>query len=202
MRLDFRRRRGSTVQVINIQPSAERMENANVFYVNIGVAFDELWQHFGIAVPEKPMEYDCHFRTRLEGLLPDCPQWWVISGDSSTTQFFKQVSRLGGREIASNDEEVDKVTQLLAILIQKAVSELNKIDSPQTFLAHPWRNEPHGGNTMLNPLLSYVIGDLGPAWSELANLSKRFSDRPRMSVAELVSQLRLEKLRGKLLDND
>lgn len=196
--LDFRRRYGSTIQVINIQPSVESMGNASVFYVNIGIAFDELWQHFGMAIPTQPMEYDCHFRTRLEQLLADCPQWWVISGDSSTTQFFKQVSRLGGREIASNDLEVDQVAKLLSSLIQKVVSELNQIDSPRKFLGHLWKDKSQGGNVMLNPLLAYVTGNLDEAWDELTKVSKRFSDRQGLSVAELVNSLQLENLKSRL----
>ena len=196
--LDFRRRHGSTIQVINIRPAVESMGNASTFYVNIGIAFDELWQYFGMAIPENPMEHECHFRTRLEQLFSNCPQWWVVSGDSSTTQFFKQVSRLGGREIASNDSEVDQVSKLLSSLIQKAVFELNQIDGPRKFLDHFWKGKPQCGNAMLDPLLAYSIDELDEAWNRLTKISKRFSDRQGMSVAELVITLRLEKLKNRL----
>ena len=194
---NFRRRHGSTIQVINIQPSAENMGNASTFYINIGIAFDELWQHFGMVIPTQPMEYDCHFRARLEQLFSDCPKYWVVSGDSFTTQFFKQVSRFGGREIASNESEVDQVIIFLSLQIRKAVSVLNQIDSPRTFLDHFWKDKPKGGNAMLNPLLAYVTGNLDEAWNELTKISKQFSDRPGMSVAELVNSLQLEKLKSR-----
>jgi hypothetical protein len=196
--LDFRRRRGSTIEVINIQPSAENMGNAGTFYINIGIAFDELWQHFGMVIPTQPMEYDCHFRTRLEKLFSDCPKWWVISGDSSTTQFFKRVSSLGGREIVSNESEMDQIVKFLSSQIQNLVLGFNQIAGPRTFLNHIWNDKPQAGNAMLNPLLEYVMGNLDEAWNELTKTSKRFSDRSGMSVAELVNSMRLEKLKNKL----
>jgi hypothetical protein len=77
--LNFFRRKGAVVQVINIQLSRWNRGDEGVFYVNIALAFDELRTHEATPITETPKEYECDFRRRLEHLVPDVPFAWKIS---------------------------------------------------------------------------------------------------------------------------
>lgn len=149
---NFHRRKGSIVQVVNFQRGYENRGDDGIFYVNIGIAFDELWQLQGLEltgyarkVMERPLEHQCHFRSRLENLVLDCPRWWVVAGNQSSAQFFREVSSVSEREIITSDAETDRVATYLANSIERAVTELDKIDSPKSFLSHPWKNTPGNG---------------------------------------------------------
>jgi uncharacterized protein DUF4304 len=139
--LTFHRRRGLPVQVVDFQP-ASGMGQDWVFYVNIGIAFDDLYQVTGKAKSETPLEEDCHFRSRLEALVPACPMCWVICSSDSSTGFFQEVSKTNGREIAVRDADIPRVAEYLAKCIEPVIDGLNKIDGPKAFLHHAWASMP------------------------------------------------------------
>src|SRR5574340_491792 len=79
---NFHRRKGSVVQVVNFQRSSDNGGESGVFFINVGLAFDELWKAQGHDLNgpmktalEEPFEHECHFRSRLEALIPHCPRW-------------------------------------------------------------------------------------------------------------------------------
>jgi hypothetical protein len=72
----FHRRRGETVQVVNIQVSHGSSWAEKQFYVNVGIAFDAICVLAEVPILEKPKEYECDgrgTRDRLESLLSDVP---------------------------------------------------------------------------------------------------------------------------------
>lgn len=196
-REDFHRRLGSCVQVVNFQRSRMDVGKGDMFYVNIGIAFDELAQHLGTSVNEKPMAHECHFQSRMEDLVPDSPKWWVVSESSLATQFFKRASHTRGNEIVSSEADREKVGEYLVRCIVQTVSELDEIDSPRALLSHRWKEVPSA--QVLVPLLAYVVGDYDRAWSEIQRIAEKFSDRQGMQPPEVVSRLRLEKLKDRLI---
>lgn len=160
--LNFHRRRGTTVQVMNFQRSLDNRGGDNVFFINLGVAFDVLWKIQGIDLNgptqkylEKPLEHECHLRSRLENLIPNCPRWWVVSDTNAA--LFRETSRTNGREIVVSPEDVTMVAKFLAGFIDQAIIELNKIDSPKAFLAHHWRDVP--GNQGVTQHLTSVVNE-------------------------------------------
>src|SRR5689334_4751958 len=59
---NFHRRRGTCVQVINVQRSQASTLQEKQFYVNVGLAFDEICRLMGNPILEKPKEYECDAR--------------------------------------------------------------------------------------------------------------------------------------------
>ncbi len=192
---NFHRRLGSVTQVVNFQRT-EMSVGGDMFYVNVGIAFDALSKHLDIPIAQKPSTSDCHFQSRLESLVTDSPQWWGAAGDGPMSLFLKQMSHAGGREIASSDKDVDRVVSYFETCIRQALIELDQIDKPEAFLNHRWKEVP--GTDMLVPMLAYVTGDYDQAWSAVEKASKKFSDRDGMSPAEIINRLRLEKLTNRL----
>jgi hypothetical protein len=156
--LNFHRRQGSVVQVMNFQRSIDNRGGDNVFFVNVGIAFDDLWKLQGIDLHgsmrkhlEAPLEHECHFRSRLENLVVNCPRWWVVS--ETNASLFRETSQSHGREIATTAEEATRVAEFLADCVERAVIELNQIDSSKSFLAHHWKDVP-GNQGMTQQLIS------------------------------------------------
>jgi hypothetical protein len=156
--LNFYRRQGSVVQVMNFQRSIDNRGGDNVFFVNVGVAFDDLWKLQGIELNESmrkrleaPLEHECHFRSRLENLVANCPRWWVVSEFNAA--LFQETSQSNGREIATNAEEATRVAEFLADCVERAVIELNQIDGSKSFLAHHWKDVP-GNQGVTQQLIS------------------------------------------------
>ena len=142
---NFHRRKGSVVQVMNFQRSIDNRGGDNVFFVNVGIAFDDLWKLQGIDLNgsmrkhlEAPLEYECHFRSRLENLVVNCPRWWVVSEGNAA--LFQETSQTNGQEIASSEGEAARVAKFLADCVEQAVIKMNQIDSSKSFLAHPWKD--------------------------------------------------------------
>ncbi len=109
---NFHRRLGTVVQVINIQLSQFNQADEGSFYVNVAFAFDELRKHENRLILEKPEEYECDMRRRLEHLLSDTPFIWNVSLES----------------------DLDELANGLARRIKKLLEYLNKIDSLSNFL--------------------------------------------------------------------
>jgi len=150
---DFHRRQGSVVQVVNFQRSEHTSTGEGAFFVNIGIAFDELWRLQGLDLNgsmrrylEKPLEHECHFRSRLESLIADCPRWWVVSdGDVS---FYREKSQTKGQEVITAPDDIALAAHLLTDCMNRLIAELDGIDGPKTYLAHRWREvSPNQGIT-------------------------------------------------------
>ena len=150
---NFHRRQGSVVQVVNFQRSEHNRAGGGVFFVNVGIAFDELWRLKGLDLNgsmrrylEKPLEHECHFRSRLESLIADCPRWWVVSdGDVS---FYREKSQTKGQEVITAPDDIALAAHLLTDCMNRLIAELDGIDGPKTYLAHRWREvSPNQGIT-------------------------------------------------------
>jgi hypothetical protein len=111
-RLNFFRRNGLVVQLINIQLSAYNIGSTGSFYVNIAFAFDEFRNHQSIPITEAPVEYMYDFRRRLEHIIPGTPYIWDVS---STT-------------------DINSITNEFPSKIIKVFNYLNRIDSLSSFL--------------------------------------------------------------------
>ena len=111
-RLNFFRRKGTVVQVINIQLSRWNRGTEGSFYVNIALAFDEVRTYEAIPIIETPKEYECDFSRRLEHLVPGTPYKWKVSPQSD------------------NELIVRSLFQSISVVI----SYLDEIDSLPTFL--------------------------------------------------------------------
>jgi hypothetical protein len=171
---NFRRRLGSTVQVVGIQLSTSNVGATGRFYVNVGIAFDALWRLAGDPIREDPPERACHFRARMEQLVAGCPAWWDVSDQT----------------------DVGQVGKRLAACFERAVAELDRIDGPQTFLDHPWGDDVLA--LLLRPRLLYVVGDLDGAWHQLEVIAAKFADRRGMTVPDLVRRQHLKLLELRL----
>jgi hypothetical protein len=118
-RLNFFRRKGSVIQVINIQLSCYNRGSEGQFYVNVAFAFDEFRHYISKPIDETPLEYECDFRERLEYLIPDTPHIWKITS---------QVDK-------------DAMAQALSQRINTILIFLNQIDSLSSFLEIALQNK-------------------------------------------------------------
>jgi hypothetical protein len=92
--LNYHRRHGDTVQVVNIQVSHGSGWNEKQFYVNTGIAFDAICALTGLPVLEEPKEYECDdrgTRDRLEHLIPDAPDQWVVQHGQDTDDTIRRL---------------------------------------------------------------------------------------------------------------
>lgn len=169
--LNFHRRRGDLLQVLNLQLSTFNRAATGGFYINIGIAFDRLMEHDGQAINERLPEYECHFRRRIRDFCPDAPDKWVI--DEGT------------------DQQV--ITNLLAEDFKTVLQELDSITSIPTFLS---RSLLHPGTDYgLLARLHYVSGNLSGAWQALGLEAEFFADRQGMSIEHLIGRYHLSQLK-------
>ena len=76
---------GKNCEVVNFQANRYNTREDCKFTVNLGVFNRRIFQFETEykPVPENPKEYDCHWRERLNSLLPDRPpEWWAINKDT------------------------------------------------------------------------------------------------------------------------
>lgn len=90
---NFFRRKGSTVQVLNIQLSRWNHGNEASFYVNASLAFDELRKFEDRAIEESPKYYGCDFYHRLEHYVPDTPPIWNVKLDMNIEPMVKSLNK-------------------------------------------------------------------------------------------------------------
>lgn len=172
--MNYHRRHGETVQVVNIQVSHGSTASEKVFYVNAGCAFDAICSLAGVPVLDRPKEYECDYRgtrDRLAALVPGAPDSWVVRVGEDTSG---AVTALGG-------------------CIQQFVSELDKIDGLAAYRAHRWFDRVRP--TQANAQILYLLGDNAGAWREVQDLATMFADRENANRAEWwIEQLRLSDL--------
>jgi hypothetical protein len=154
--LSYHRRRGTCVQVINIQKSQGSTSTDKRFYINVGLAFDAICGLKNRPVLEKPKEYECDdrgTRDRLGQLLPGVDEQWDIRSDDDPRPFVEQL----GRDMTA------------------LVAELNQIDGPASYRSHRWfdRYRPKAENAQI----LFLLGDLQAARQEIEKLVVLFADR-------------------------
>ena len=141
---------------MNIQANHGSNWAEKKFYINVGITFDALCELACIPVLEKPKEYECDgrgTRDRLEALVPEAPDSWVVRDGES---IHGTITSLNG-------------------FIDRLRSALDKIDSLAAYRSHPWfdRFRPRQENAQI----LYLLGDLDGAWYEVQKLATLFSDR-------------------------
>ena len=174
--VNFHRRHRNVVQVVNLQSSGGSTWDVKQFYVNVGLAFDDICRLTNAQILEKPKEHDCDSRGtrgRLESLLDDLPERWS----------------------ACESGDMKSVTQSLQNAIERLAIELETIDGVHAYHAHRWfhRFRP----TSENAQILYVLGDLKGAWQEIQALCSLFSDRQAINQPTWwVEELGLSKLKS------
>jgi len=173
--LNYHRRHGETVHVVNVQVSHGSTGVEKRFYINAGVAFDALCELAGVPVLERPKEYQCDrcgTRARLEEFIPGAPEFWVVRAGQDTADV---VSALRG-------------------FIQQLVGELDRIDGLSAYRSHRWfdRFRP----MRVNAQVLYLLGDMEGARREVQHLAEFFADRQNANRTDWwVEHLRLSGLR-------
>jgi hypothetical protein len=174
--MNYHRRHGETVQVVNAQLSHGSTWSEKCFYVNAGIAFDAICTLAGVPMLDRPKEHECDnrgTRDRLEALIPGARGSWVL--------------RVG-------EDTSGTITTLGDCLLQ-LMGELDRIDGLAAYRAHRWfdRFRP----TQANAQVLYLLGDKAGAWREVQDLATLFADRQNANrTAWWVERLRLFGLGG------
>lgn len=154
--MNYHRRLGRTVQVVNIQVSTGSSSVEKEFFLNAGIAFDKVCELVGVPVLEHPKEYECDrrgTRDRLGDLILGAPASYVL--------------RVG--------EEWRCVSTALRRFVEQLVAELDKIDSPVAYRSHQWFNRFRPAE--VNAQILYLLGDKCGARREVEDLATLFADR-------------------------
>jgi hypothetical protein len=150
---NFARRNGSVTHFVNVQLSSWNGGSAGSFYLNVGVAFDEIARHLGKQPRESPRCGDCQFLVRIEQLNPKLPQQFVVD---ETVDL-----RVLGSSIALSLDET-------------FVSRLTDVDSLRSFGRTGWVDVVPWG---FPALFHYLSGNLPEARRLVQREAERFADR-------------------------
>ncbi|HEY3967847.1 MAG TPA: DUF4304 domain-containing protein [Planctomycetaceae bacterium] len=161
--LNFDRRHGEAVQVINFQTSHGPDSAATTFYINVGIAFDAVCVLTGCQVIENPKEHECDARgtrDRIQGLISGAPDCWTVRDGDAIGECVNSVRDFVGRVLL----------------------ELNQIDGIAAYRSHFWfdRFRPKGENAQI----LFLLGDQAGALEEVRSLAALFSDRKNADSAE------------------
>jgi uncharacterized protein DUF4304 len=193
----FYRRNGTTYQVVEIQRSMESsFAGPKMFYVNIGIAFDDLRILYGKPAIFQPTIAECDFHGRLSDLVPGSPIVWAIKGSGILDNFLSKVYTSSLPQPPFDVQDELSAGQRLARDIRQVLDQLDKIHSSHSFMQSLWNNAP--GTDVLGIILRYVDGDLDGSWQELQRVSKKFADREGMSIPNLIDRLRLVDLKDRM----
>ncbi|NMO15678.1 DUF4304 domain-containing protein [Pyxidicoccus fallax] len=151
--LTWRRRHGETLQVLNVQRSHGNTASEARCYVNVALSFDALYRLEDRPIPEAPKEHECHFRERMEHLVPGAPSEWDVDMDT--------------------DEAV--LTARLSEALGRAAAFLDAVDGPAKLL-HQHALD-YGAQLFLRAQLRYVMGDLDGALADVRGGVEFFADR-------------------------
>ena len=91
--LTFARRNGAVAHFVNVQLSSWNRGAAGSFYLNVGVAFDEIARHLGKPVPEFPRYDDCQFLVRIDKLNPELPPQFIVDDGVDLVSLGSHVAR-------------------------------------------------------------------------------------------------------------
>ncbi|MEM7587129.1 MAG: DUF4304 domain-containing protein [Acidobacteriota bacterium] len=159
--LNFHRRNGDVIQVVNLQNSHGSSPAAKRFYINVGLSFDDLCRLTGTEQLDRPKEYECEgrgTRARLEELIDDVPERW---------------------EVRANRDAPGRVLDNLKPALAQLACELQIIENALSYRRHRWfeRSRPSQENAQI----LYLLGDREAAWNEVLALCALFRDRKTMS---------------------
>jgi len=151
--LNFARSKGAVTHFVNVQLSSWNRGPAGSFYLNVGLVFDELCQHFGKPAPEFPAYDDCQFLVRIDKLNPALPQQFEVG--------------------ASTDLQV-LASGIAGDLEQTFVAPLAGVDSLASFGASGWVGVVPWG---FPALFHYLTGNPQEARRLVQLEADRFADR-------------------------
>lgn len=170
----YHRRHGRTVQAVNIQSSHGSTEMEKVFYVNTGIAFDEVCALAGVPVLDRPKESECDdrgTRDRLEAMISGAPASWELRAGMETR------------------ETIAALRQCM----EQLVIEMDKLDGLSAYRAHRWFDRVRPAQ--VNAQVLYLLGDHDGARREVLDLAQLFADRRNANRAEWwIDRLRLTRL--------
>jgi Domain of unknown function (DUF4304) len=167
--LNWHRRRGRAVHVINMQHSTGNTHESKLFYMNVGVALDELCFHMGVEMSEKPKEYACDeigVRGRINDFVPGLPTSWEVR-----TAPFEASAVVGG--------------------LQTVVAQMDAIEDVASFARTSWIDQSN--DTKIKVL--YLLNRDEASLEKLTWLSAQLHDRMNSDVDSLIVSLRVPRLR-------
>ncbi len=172
--MNFHRRHEKVIQVVNLQLSQGSSHDEKTFYVNVGVAFDEICQLANLEILEKPNEYECESRgtrDRLECLIDNLPKQWSVQADL----------------------DVELVERQLRAAMEQLAFEFASLVGVAAYRTHRWfdRFRPKQENAQV----LYILGDMDGAFHEVNHLCELFADRKTINQPKWwIDQLGLSKL--------
>lgn len=172
--MNYHRRHEKVIQVVNLQISQCSSHDEKTFYVNVGVAFDEICQLANLEIIERPKECECDSRgtrDRLERLIDKLPEQWSVGVDYNA----------------------ELVERQLKSAMEQLAGQLETIDGVAAYRTHRWfdRFRPKQENAQV----LYILGDMDGALSEVNHLCELFADRKAINQPKWwIDQLGLSKL--------
>jgi hypothetical protein len=174
----FYRRHNKVVQVVNVQLSQGSSHAEKRFYVNVGLAFDEVCRLAGREIVETPKEHQCTSRGRLEEFVRGVPDSWEVS----------------------NPSKLDATIARLRQTIERLADGLKEIGSVSEYRNHAWFRR-HSVPSAEVAQIHYVDGDLDGAGDEVKAMCAEFADRDTINKPEYwIEELKLSKLRDRARD--
>jgi hypothetical protein len=168
-KLNYRRRRGDTLQIVNFQLSQGNSADEARCYVNIGVAFDAIYALTADRPPDVLEEHQAHHRARIEDLVKGAPPHWTVSASTDTVSL--------GAELGA--------------ALTTATAWLDAIDGPAAMLARAPLDV--GAENYLRAQLHAALGDRDAALAAVRAGVAFFADRGA-TVEKALAQLRLQSL--------
>lgn len=141
---------------MSFQVSRGSTPDAKLFYVNVGLAFDEVCELTKMPILDKPKEYECDdrgTRDRLDALLPEFDEDWRVGSGA----------------------DIESVARRLRAAMTALVADLDQVDGPARYRMHRWFNRFRPKQE--NAQIFYLLGDAAAARREVADLAKLFADR-------------------------
>jgi hypothetical protein len=167
--LNFARRRGSVAHFLQVQLSSWNQGSAGAFYVNVGVMFDQMREHFGSVAVDIPKHDDCQFMVRLEQLFPEAPVQWTVDA---------------GTDVAAVSDK------LVSCVLRGVVEPLNQVSSLAEFQHLGWLHAVPWG---FPAYYYYLLGDLEQARELVKAEAECFAHRG-VTYDGLVQRYRFAKL--------
>jgi hypothetical protein len=174
--LNYHRRLGQTVQVVNVQVSHGSSASDKRFYVNAGICFDDICKLAGVPPLDAPKDHECDargVRSRLEDFVPGAPPHWDVTAG----------------------EDVVTLVNCLRSHMEALISCLDGIDCIASFYDHPWFHQIRSRRVRAQAL--YLMGRKEEAMHEVNAMAKEFADRVNANDPRWwIEQLHLTGLKG------
>ena len=165
--LRFTRKLGGVEQVVEFQLSAYNFADTGRFFINVGLAFDELWTLDGVARAERLAASMCPISGRIEDFVTDAPARWDVSAATAGDALAAELAGWTAALLA----ELDRLGSIPAVLGCEGLVE-----------------------GAIRARLRYAIGDRTGALADLRVVAATFTDRQGMSVEELIRRYHLLSL--------